>query len=1008
MPVDRRAIVFAVGLAACSSRDAPVREFATPGSGAPWTLTASDGSGLVLKRVDAKAVFAGPLAFTELHLYFHNGEARVREGRFQITLPAGAAVSRFAMENEGRWMEAEVVEQALARRAYDDFLHRGQDPALLEKAAGNQFTARVFPIPPNANKHLVISYSQTADQYVLPLRGLPTIARLDIELAVTGASGKPAVERMSRRNWRPDRDFVARSAARATAVAAGSLVVAQVHVGARPAALPSPPRGITLLVDTSASRAIGFNEYVGALRKLVDALRSRWGNSLPLQVVAFDQTTQQIFAGRAAGADLRPLVKRGAAGASDLGQALAWLAERGSPQSRVVVVTDAVITAGLDGPDLVKRAGQLARFGVERLDVVLAGELRDEPTAKLLARAALPQPGAVLDLGRDQVANALGEPIAADVPVEIAHSMWSYPKTIAAARAGTTAIIYARLDRPATTVDFIIDGRRVVVTPVAASAALVERAIAAAEIEELEAKLLATRSPEVRATLTAKSIASRVLSSQTSMLVLETEEDYARYQIDRKKLACTLVVARGGVACAERKDAVLLAVAEELPIAESRDTLRVTNSEITYGGELVATTESVLRDDSPTFKIDALSERLGRDGKVTLRVAPGTDPKLLNKIMNTTQSANVDIVMSAQTDADRQRAQEQLARLREEQRQARERLEQVRSNQLQEAPAELGPLGQSGVNQSALNDATDDFSVIQRALTSRDVKGALVKARAWHARERDNVLALVALGDALEAAHDDEGATRIYGSIIDLFPGRAELRRFAGQRLERIADRRPELARALMTDTYRRALADRPDQLTGHRLLAYALLRAGEPAEAFATIVGALEREYRGGSYRGADRVLADDAAMIGAAYAAAVPAQRPAIERALAKHKLAIASTPSTRVILYWETDANDVDLHIRDARGNHAFYEHKQLASGGELYADVTTGFGPECFAIVGHPAAGPYRIGVHYYSRGAMGYGMGMVEIQRFDGKGQLSFEHRPYVVVDDDAHVALGTF
>src|SRR5258707_1048694 len=34
----------------------------------PWSLTASDGSGLALTRVDAKASFQGPLAFTELHL----------------------------------------------------------------------------------------------------------------------------------------------------------------------------------------------------------------------------------------------------------------------------------------------------------------------------------------------------------------------------------------------------------------------------------------------------------------------------------------------------------------------------------------------------------------------------------------------------------------------------------------------------------------------------------------------------------------------------------------------------------------------------------------------------------------------------------------------------------------------------------------------------------------------------------------------------------------------------
>ena len=34
----------------------------------------------------------GPLAFTELHLYFRNDESRVREGTFQITLPAHASI----------------------------------------------------------------------------------------------------------------------------------------------------------------------------------------------------------------------------------------------------------------------------------------------------------------------------------------------------------------------------------------------------------------------------------------------------------------------------------------------------------------------------------------------------------------------------------------------------------------------------------------------------------------------------------------------------------------------------------------------------------------------------------------------------------------------------------------------------------------------------------------------------------------------------------------------------
>lgn len=129
----------------------------------------------------------------------------------------------------------------------------------------------------------------------------------------------------------------------------------------------------------------------------------------------------------------------------------------------------------------------------------------------------------------------------------------------------------------------------------------------------------------------------------------------------------------------------------ELPIAESRDTLQqapviiVTRGEITYQGQLVATTESVLRDDSPTFKIDALYERLDaaakkikedvglgklskdllracEDAKQGIRPQPGhicpdglailqadesTDVRLINKIVNTAKAAGFDNLLFA-------------------------------------------------------------------------------------------------------------------------------------------------------------------------------------------------------------------------------------------------------------------------------------------------------------------------------------------------------------------------
>jgi len=105
------------------------------------------------------------------------------------------------------------------------------------------------------------------------------------------------------------------------------------------------------------------------------------------------------------------------------------------------------------------------------------------------------------------------------------------------------------------------------------------------------------------------------------------------------------------------------------------------------------------------------------------------------------------------------------------------------------------------------------------------------------------------------------------------------------------------------------------------------------------------------------------------------------------------------------WETDANDVDFHIYDNQRHHAYYRQKSLATGGTLYADITTGYGPECFSI-SEPKAFPYKVQAHYYSKGPMGYGMGVLHLLKFDPKEGLNSEFRPFVVMKDGAFVELG--
>jgi hypothetical protein len=298
---------------------------------------------------------------------------------------------------------------------------------------------------------------------------------------------------------------------------------------------------------------------------------------------------------------------------------------------------------------------------------------------------------------------------------------------------------------------------------------------------------------------------------------------------------------------------------------------------------------------------------------------------------------------------------------------------------------------------------TGKMAQVMGELAAHRNDAALALAWKWRGDDPGDILALVALGEALEARGDKALAARAYGSIIDLYPSRADMRRFAGQRLERLGREGLTLA----ADSYAHAVEQRPDHPASHRLRGYALLRLGDYSGAFAALEAGAGRQYPIGRFREVARILREDLGLIGAAWIKKDPKVQADVKARLGKLGAELPEEPSLRFVLTWETDANDVDFHIHDGRGGHAFYATPALLSGGELYADVTTGYGPECFTIPGKPTSYPYKFEAHYYSRGPMGYGMGKLEIIEHDGAGGLKFEERPFVIMSDHAYVNLGT-
>lgn len=992
---------------------------------APFDLTASDGTGLDLVNLDANGVLDGPLAFSELHLTFENPRAETIEGRFRITLPPGAAISRFAMKIGEHWQEGEVVERQRARQIYEDFLHRRQDPALLEKQAGNEFSARVFPIPARSRKELIVSYShnlERADEpYVIPLLGLPEIERLDLRVltgdrAVEDASsslGGTVSERriveLHKSDWTPDRDFELPQSEGVKRRGLRHENLVALRVAPEIETADQEIEGLFLLVDSSASRALGYDEQIDRVASLVAGLAEGSGPRTPVAVAAFDQVVTPIYDGTAAGfgeQHVRALQEHRALGASDLHRALHWLGgwlgeHQGSDRRRfprVLVVSDGIVTAGASkGGELAASVNDLDGVGVERLDVLAVGGLRDEAALARLVAGHLEHDGQVLDgaLSLDELATRLTRTTRSGLDVEIPGAEWVWPRRLDGVQPGDEFLVFADLPaaRPLTV---RVGGREVDLGgPLAApeEPVLLERAWIGRRIERLlhlaetdfatDTDLRRAMASEV----TRLSVEHRVMSPYTAFLVLETEHDYRRYGLERRALADILTVGAGGLATVDRS-----AASPPQPIPRPRP---------------IPAPRPMPKRETPTAQRDADAFRAADD----LADAPAESEPVVAESFAAAEPSPASAPSVSTSSASVSRANERLEGLRDEARQLEEELESL---DMERRPPAAGPepRAEESRKKSSASPHTGPFAEVQDLLTSGQVRAAYKLAEAWVDDAPGDVLALLAYGDAAAASGDLRRAARAYGSLIDLFPARADLRRHAGERLETlISDDAADAGGALelAIDTYSRAVEERPDHPSGHRLLAWSLWRAGRQADAVTALEAGLDRQYPAGRFAGVRQVLIDDLALLGAAWLDAEPDRHEEIERRLGKHGARLAAEPSLRFILTWENDANDVDLHVYDGLGNHAFYSRPSLPTGGRLVADVTTGYGPEGFVIPGaaKDRAHPYRVEVHYYRRGPMGYGLGTLHVVEHDGTGNIELRARPFVVMTDGATVELGT-
>lgn len=91
--------------------------------------------------------------------------------------------------------------------------------------------------------------------------------------------------------------------------------------------------------------------------------------------------------------------------------------------------------------------------------------------------------------------------------------------------------------------------------------------------------------------------------------------------------------------------------------------------------------------------------------------------------------------------------------------------------------------------------------------------------------------------------------------------------------------------------------------------------------------------------------------------------------------------------VTLTWDTDRTDIDLHVFNPGGEHAWYRSKEGISGGFLDVDDTDGYGPETFTMES-ATPGEWAVKVRYYdTHGVQSATTATVRVTLHEGSQQV---------------------
>jgi len=575
-------------------------------------------SAVRLTRHHAKIRIVGAVARTEVDETFTNDTNDVLEGIFRFPLPADAQIERLALEVDGRLVDGAFTDRERASAIWRGSIVQAapqlraqikdeiiwvpgpwRDPALLEWQRGNRFELRIFPIPKQGSRRIVLSYTQVVPglngfrRYSYPLPSQLTnqsgIADFSMNFEIRGhdAAHSPTVLGYDGQLSNPSSEVSSFSLNESQFSPRGDLVVSyQLPIAQQDlvawAYQSTDSRDDPYAAILLRPRMPNANELTSRTYAfVVDSSRSMIGESLhratamiarmigelscddQVVVLACDSECRvwpdgMLNGGKTAAESARRWLRtQTAEGASDLvgaiGGAVAAIEHSSAKNPHIVYVGDGTPTMGATRPaTIVRDAGRhLGAAGIG-VTAIAIGSDSDLESLRTLAQAGrgvvVPYaPGTSLSRASYSALAATFGTRLTDVHVELpAGFVGIAPSRFGTVAAGDELLIVGRLTNPAIRGDVVLHGRvegrdfeqRFAIELGAVSGdsnAFVPRLYAAARIADLEHQGDDGAKKEAIALSQRFSVASRY----TSLLVLESQAMFKAFSLDNRRQSHT-------------------------------------------------------------------------------------------------------------------------------------------------------------------------------------------------------------------------------------------------------------------------------------------------------------------------------------------------------------------------------------------------------------------------------------------------------------------------------------